>query len=94
MAKQDSDDWSKVLHARETKELMQNKAALTELLRAPETQKLMQLLEKKSGGNLKSAAQAATKGDPAKLMELMNEVMSAQEGAAVVEGLKKKLPNQ
>ncbi len=89
-----ADDLSKALHSKEAERLMKDKAKLTDLLHAPETLKLMKLLEQKSGGNLKSAAQAATKGDTAKLMELMNEVMAAQEGAKAVEELKKKLPNQ
>ena len=88
------DDWSKGLHSEQAEELMKNKAALQDLLKAPETVKLMQLLEQKSGGNLKSAAQAATKGDTAMLLAIMNEVMSAQDGAKAVEQLKKKLPGQ
>ena len=52
----------------------------------------MELLEKRSGGNLKSAAQSAAKGDPETLMALMREVMEAREGAEAVEQLKKKIP--
>ena len=80
------------MHSKEAAALLKNRGKLTELMKAPETARLMDLLERTSGGNLKSAAKAATKGDPTKLMELMKEVMSAQEGAKAVQDLKKKLP--
>ncbi len=89
-----ADELNRALHSKEAEGLLKDKAALSALLRSPETAKLMQLLEQKSGGNLKSAAQAATKGDTSKIIELMNEVMAAQEGAKAVEDLKKKLPGQ
>ena len=82
----------RAMHSKEAAALLNNRGKIAELMKAPETARLMELLEKKSGGNLKSAAKAATKGDPTKLMELMKEVMSAQDGAKAVQDLKKKLP--
>ena len=52
-------DWA--MHAKETEALLGNRKKLGELLSAPETKKLMELLEKRSGGNLRSAAQSAAK---------------------------------
>ena len=83
-------DWA--MHAKETEALLGNRKKLGELLSAPETKKLMELWEKRSGGNLRSAAQSAAKGDPETLMALMREVMEAREGAEAVERLKKKIP--
>ena len=89
---QNKEAMEKAMHSKEAAALMKNRAKLNELLKLPETEKLMHLLEERSGGNLKSAAQAATKGDPAKLIELMKEVMAAQEGAKAVQDLKKTVP--
>lgn len=90
--KEEQEMLERAMHDKKTGALLGNRKKLGELLSAPETRKLMELLEKRSGGNLKSAAQSAAKGDPETLMALMREVMEAQEGAEAVEQLKKKIP--
>jgi len=73
-------------------QLLKNPTALKNLLAAPETQKLMDLLNRQAGSGLQSAAQAAAQGKPDALMGILNQVMHSQEGASTVESLQKKAP--
>jgi len=72
--------------------LLNNPAALKDLLSAPETKKLMDLLNRQAGSGLQSAAQAAAQGKPDALMGILDQVMHSQEGATAVESLQKKAP--
>ncbi len=71
--------------------LLGDPAGLQALLSAPETQKLMALLNQSAGSSLQSAAQAAAKGKPQDLMGLLSKVVQSKEGAAAVEGIQKKV---
>jgi len=73
-------------------QLLKDPAALKRLLTAPETQKLMALLQAQAGDGLQSAAQAAAKGKPDALMGILGQVMRSKEGSSAVEGLQKKAP--
>lgn len=70
--------------------LLSDTGALKDLLSAPETQQLMNLLNQSAGGSLQDAAKAAAKGKPDALMGLLGQVMKSKEGAKAVEGLQKK----
>lgn len=70
--------------------LLGDPAALKTLLSAPETQKLMELLNRSAGPSLQTAAQAAAQGKPQDLVGLLNQVMQSPEGAKAVEGIQKK----
>ncbi len=70
--------------------LLRDPAGLKALLTAPETQRLMALLNQNAGGGLQAAAKAAAGGKPQALMGLLNQVMESKEGAAAVAGIQKK----
>ncbi len=70
--------------------LLSDPAGLKALLTAPETQKLMALLNQSAGSGLQAAAQAAAKGQPQDLMGMLNKVLQSKEGAAAAEGIQKK----
>jgi hypothetical protein len=70
--------------------LLNDPEGLKALLSSPETQKLMALLNQKSGSSLRSAAQAAARGKPDALLGLLDQVMNDPQGAQAVEELKKK----
>ena len=70
-------------------QLLKNRTAVENLAKAPETQHLMNLLNQSAGGGLKSAAEAAMKGDTSQLMGLMDLLMKDPHGAKVVEQLNK-----
>ncbi len=72
-------------------QLLRDPKSLSALLSAPETQKLMALLNQSAGSSLQSAAQAAAKGKPQDLMGLLSKVVQSKEGAAAVEGIQKKV---
>lgn len=78
----------------EAAQLLKNKEAILGLMKSPDTQRLMELLNQKAGGGLKSAADAAAKGDASALMGLVGQVMQSKEGAAVVERLNKNIPQK
>ena len=71
--------------------LLKNKALLQTLLNAPDTQRLIQLLDQKAGGDLKQAAGAAAKGDTSTLSGLVRQVMNSEEGARLIQQLNQKI---
>lgn len=64
-------------------ELVKNREAISKLAQSNDAQRLMQLL--KQGGGVQDAAQAAAAGDPSELMKRMQQLMSTEEGARLVE---------
>jgi len=68
-------------------QMLKNNAAVQQLLQSQDTKKLMDLLDRQGGAQ--DAAQAAAAGDPKRLMEMMQRLMSTQEGASLVERIKK-----
>lgn len=67
----------------ETARTMKDKGAVQQLLRSNDTRRMMELLG--SRDNVAGAAKAAAAGDPAQLMGMMQQLMSTQEGAQLVE---------
>ena len=87
MAKQDD-----ILHSPQAAQLLKDKDKVMEMMRSPDAQRLMALLQKRGGDGLQSAAQAAMKGDSAQLMSLVQQVMATPEGARTVQNINKNLP--
>ena len=71
--------------------LLKNKEALMGLMKSPDTQKLMAMLNQKAGDGLKTAADAAAKGDPSALVGLVNQLMGSREGADLVNRINKNI---
>lgn len=71
-------------------QLLGDSAALKSLLAAPETQTLVSLLNRSGGSGLKAAAQAAARGKPDALMDILNQVMESPEGAQAAQAFQKK----
>ncbi len=61
--------------------LLKNKELLQSVLNAPDTKRLMELLDQQSGGTLR---QTAGKGDAQALTRLVRQVMGSQEGARLI----------
>lgn len=80
------------LKSPQAEKLLKNKAAIENLVKSPDTQQLMNLLNQSAGGGLKAAAEAAMKGDTAQIMGLMNRLMNDPEGAKVVDRINKNMP--
>lgn len=83
---------SDILKSPQAEKLLKNKGVIESLVKSPDTKRLMDLLNKSAGGGLKSAAEAAMKGDSSQLMGLMNQLMKDPEGAQVVDRLNKNMP--
>ena len=81
-----------ILSSPEAQALLQNKDSIMGLLNSPDAKKLMEMLNQNAGGGLKTAADAAMKGDASALMGLMQQVMGCNEGADVVDRIQKKAP--
>lgn len=75
-----------------TDQLRKNKALLEEIVHSADAQRLMELLNQKSGGTLQSAASSAALGDPTALLGMVRQVMQTQEGAKLVERLNQTAP--
>ena len=67
--------------------LLGSSGAVKQLLQSEDTQRMMKLLQ--SRGSVQDAAQAAAKGDSARLMGMMQQLMSTPEGAQLVERITK-----
>jgi len=78
----------------ETAGILKHKDLLLGLMKSPDTQKLMEMLNQKAGGGLKTAADAAAKGDASALAGLVGQVMKSEEGAAVINRLNRKIPQK
>lgn len=72
--------------------ILKNKDTIMGLMKSPDTKKLMDMLSQQAGGGLKSAADAAAKGDASALMGLVGQLMQSKEGSEVVERINKSIP--
>lgn len=66
---------------------LKNKGAVQQLLQSEDTKRMMDMLSRQGG--VQGAAKAAAAGDPARLMEMMQQLMSNPEGAQLVERITK-----
>lgn len=82
-------DFKDLLHSRQAETLMADKGTVDAIQRAPQTQKLLSMLAQNAGGDLEGAADAAAKGDAAKLMGAMTKLLSDPEGKRLVEEISK-----
>lgn len=69
------------------KALLENQAALRQLLSSPDTRKVLQLLRAKTGEQLQSAAQSALAGDPSALQRLAEDLSKDPAGAEAMDRL-------
>lgn len=74
--------------------LLKNKETVMGLMDSPDAQKLMAMLNQKGGTGLKTAADAAMKGDAGQLVELMQGIMQSKEGAELVQRINKAIPKK
>lgn len=76
--------------ARLAEQLKQNPEALRTLMQSQDGQRLLQLLTQGDrGAGLQRAAQAAARGNPAEMVQMMNRIMQSPDGAALVERIQK-----
>ena len=71
-------------------QLLSDKKALAALARSPDAQALAKMLSQ--GGDqaaLQQAAQAAARGDPAQITEMVNRLMQSPQGAALAERIQR-----
>ena len=69
--------------------LLKNRELLQSLLSSPDTRRLMELLGRNGGAELKTGA---AKGDTKALAGMVRQVMDTREGAALVEKLGRAVP--
>lgn len=82
-------DFNELLRSKQAANLMGDKGAVEAIQRAPQTQKLLSMLAQNTGGDLEGAADAAAKGDAAKLMSAMTKLLGDPEGKRLVEEISK-----
>ncbi len=80
-----------VLESPEAVSLMQDAAALKELLGSPETRQLLSLLSAQNGAALQEAAQQAKGGDARGLSAMLTNLSSTKDGAAALAQMEQKL---
>lgn len=81
-----------ILNSPQAAQLFKNKDQILNLMNSPDTQRLMALLQQGNGAGLQGAAEAAMKGDPSKLMGMVQTLMNSPEGAQTVENINKNIP--
>ena len=77
-----------------TAALEHNRALLEQVVRSPDAQRLMELLNRNAGGRLKTAAASAALGDTKDLLAMVRQVMTDPEGAKLVERLNRTASRQ
>ena len=77
-----------------TAALERNRALLEQVIRSPDAQRLMELLNRNAGGRLKTAAASAALGDTKDLLAMVRQVMTDPEGAKLVERLNRTASRQ
>lgn len=70
--------------------LMKDTAAVEKMVKSPDASALMEMLNREGG--LKTAAEAAMKGDLTQLQGMLDRLMKDPDGAKVVERLSKTAP--
>ena len=76
--------------ARLAQQLKQNPETLRALMQSRDGQQLLHLLTQgDQGAGLQQAAQAAVRGNPAEMMQMVNRIMQSPDGAALVERIQK-----
>lgn len=73
-------------------ELLKNREGISKLAQSSDAQNLMRLLQQTGG--VQDAAQAAAAGDPGALLKKMQQLMSTQEGAQLVERISRQAKEQ
>lgn len=84
-------DFNELLHSEQAGKLLHDKTAVETIQKAPQTQKLLSILSESVGGDLEGAADAAAKGDAAKLMGAMTKLLNDPEGKRLVEEISKSI---
>lgn len=79
-----------LLNSPQAAKFLKDKAAVENLVKSPDTQALMDMLNQ--GGGLKAAAEAAMKGDATQLQGLLDRLMNDPNGAKVVERINRSVP--
>ncbi len=75
-------------------QLKQNPAMLQKLLRSPDGQALMQMLNQgNQGAKLRNAVKDASKGNPAEAVKMVNQFIQTPDGAALAERIQKMFGN-
>ena len=90
MANQANDPLEALRRNPEAAAFLGNPAALAALLRSPETQKLVRLLEETGGNQLQQAAGQAVLGDTTALKRVVDRLMDSKDGAQAVEALQRR----
>ncbi len=76
--------------ARLVEQLKRNPSQLQDLLRSPDGQALLQMLNQgDQGAQLRNAAQSASNGNPAEAMKLVNQYLQTPSGAALAKRIQK-----
>lgn len=83
-----------VLSSPEAASLLKNREVLQDLLSAPETKRLMEVLSRQNGGSLQEAARQARKGDLSGLSSMLQGLTATRDGAQALENMEKKLNRQ
>lgn len=80
-----------ILHTPQAEKIMGDSEKLKHLMAAPETQKIMEMLNRTSGGNLEQAAGDAAKGDTTQLMSAIKHLMENPEATQLIQQMKNKI---
>ena len=84
-------DLNKLFKSEQAQKLMNDKRTLQDLNKAPETQRLMEIINSQSNENIEKMVSSATKGDTAQLMGTIQKLMNHPESKKLLESISKKL---
>ncbi len=73
------------------KKIQQNKALVEQLMQSPDGQKLLSMLTKDGGTQLKNATDAAAQGNTADMVRMIAELMKSDEGSQIIHNLNQQI---
>ena len=73
------------------RKLQQNKTLVDQLMNSSDGQKLLSMLTKDGGTQLKNATDAAAKGNTADMVRMIAELMKSDEGSQIIHNLNQRI---
>ena len=82
-------DLNELLKSNQAKKLMNNSKAIQDLKKAPETQRLMELINSQAGDSLEHIAHSASEGDTSQLLSTIQTILSNPESRSLLDKISK-----
>lgn len=85
-------DLNELLKSNQAKKLLNNSKAIQDLKKAPETQRLMELINSQAGDTIEHIVHSASEGDTSQLMNTIQTILKNPESRSLLDQISKNFP--